>query len=58
MHNLFENYRQLVVCNYGTRIQPSSAAAERVFSLLANLFKSSQQSALVDYILRFSYAAV
>jgi len=46
---IIHNYRQLIVCNYGTLIQPSSAA-ERVFSLLANSFKSCQQSALVDYI--------
>ena len=37
-------------CKYATLIQPSSAAAERVFSLLANSFTSSQESALEDYI--------
>ena len=33
-----------------TLIQPSSAAAERVFSLLANSFNNNQESALKDYI--------
>ena len=37
-------------CNFITLIQPSSAAAERVFSLLANSFNSNQESALEDYI--------
>ena len=32
-----------------TLIQPSSAAAERVFSLLANSFNSNQESALEYY---------
>ena len=31
-------------------VQPSSAAAERVFSILANAFSKSQTSALEDYI--------
>ena len=31
-------------------VQPSSAAAERVFSLLQNLFGSFQDSTLADYI--------
>lgn len=31
-------------------VQPSSAAAERVFSLLSNSFSSQQESALEDYI--------
>ena len=31
-------------------VQPSSAAAERVFSLLNNSFNTSQESALEDYI--------
>ena len=31
-------------------LQPSSAAAERVFSLLANSFKNMQTRALEDYI--------
>ena len=31
-------------------VQPSSASAERVFSLLANSFSSQQESALEDYI--------
>ena len=31
-------------------LQPSSAAAERVFSLLSNSFKENQQNALEDYI--------
>ena len=35
---------------YLTLIQPSSAAAERVFSLLANSFGSKQENALGDYI--------
>ena len=30
-------------------LQPSSAAAERVFSLLSNSFKENQQNALEDY---------
>ena len=33
-----------------TLIQPSSAAAERVFSLLVNSFNSNQESALEYYI--------
>ena len=33
-----------------TLIQPSSAAAERVFSLLASSFNNNQESALEDYI--------
>ena len=37
-------------CKYVTLIQPSSAAAERVFSMLSNSFKSRQESALEDYI--------
>ena len=31
-------------------IQPSSASAERAFSLLANVFSSQQESALQDYL--------
>lgn len=31
-------------------VQPSSAAAERVFSILANTFSSKQEAALEDYI--------
>ena len=31
-------------------VQPSSAAAERVFSLLRNSFGERQQSSLQDYI--------
>ena len=38
---------------YLTLIQPSSAAAERVFSLLANSFGSKQENALGDYIKQF-----
>ena len=30
-------------------VQPSSAVAERVFSILANSFSSKQESALEDY---------
>jgi len=37
-------------CKFITLIQPSSAAAERVFSLLANSFNNNQESALKDYI--------
>ncbi len=37
-------------CKLITLIQPSSAAAERVFSLLANSFNNTQESALEDYI--------
>ena len=37
-------------CNFITLIKPSSAAAERVFSLLANSFNSNQESALEEYI--------
>ena len=37
-------------CKTALLIQPSSAAAERVFSLLNNSFKESQTSALEDYI--------
>ena len=37
-------------CKFITLIQPSSAAAERVFSLLANSFNNNQESALEDYI--------
>ena len=31
-------------------VQPSSAAAERVFSILNSSFKDSQEHALVDYL--------
>ena len=31
-------------------VQPSSAAAERVFSILNSLFNDSQEHALVDYL--------
>ena len=34
-------------------LQPSSAAAERAFSILANSFKDSQKSSLEDYIETF-----
>ena len=37
-------------CKSVLLIQPSSAAAERVFSLLANSFNERQTSALEDYI--------
>ncbi len=37
-------------CKSVLLIQPSSAAAERVFSLLANYFNERQTSALEDYI--------
>ena len=37
-------------CKLVLLVQPSSAAAERVFSLLENSFSSSQTSALEDYI--------
>ncbi len=37
-------------CKYITLIQPSSAAAERVFSLLSNSFKDNQERALEDYV--------
>ena len=40
-------------CKFITLIQPSSAAAERVFSLLANSFNNNQESALKDYIQTF-----
>ena len=33
-----------------TLIQPTSAAAERVFSLLSNSFGSAQERSLEDYI--------
>ena len=36
-------------CKTALLIQPSSAAAERVFSLLKNCFKVNQASALEDY---------
>ena len=41
-------------------VQPSSAACERVFSLLTNAFSSQQKSAMEDYIslsvmLQYSY---
>ena len=35
-------------------LQPSSADAERVFSLLSNSFKENQQNALEDYIISTS----
>ena len=37
-------------CKTALLIQPSSTAAERVFSLLKNDFKDNQASALEDYI--------
>ena len=37
-------------CQKKVLLQPSSAAAERVFSLLSNGFKENQQNALEDYI--------
>ena len=37
-------------CKTALLMQPSSAAAERVFSLLNNSFKGSQARALEDYI--------
>ena len=38
--------KELPDCKFITLIQPSSAAAERVFSLLANSFNSNQESAI------------
>ena len=37
-------------CKLSLLFQPSSAAAERVFSLLQNSFKDQQYSSLEDYI--------
>ena len=42
--------RQLIGCRAILLLQPSSAAAERVLSLLSNYFKENQQNALEDYI--------
>ena len=39
-------------------VQPSSAAAERVFSLLSNSFKENQQDALEDYNIYFCNVTV
>ena len=44
-------------------VQPSSAAAERVFSLLSSSFRSQQESSLEDYIqlslmLQYNYCKV
>ena len=39
----------LTLCWAILLLQPSSAAAERVFSLLSNSFKENQQNALEDY---------
>ena len=36
-------------CKYMTLIQPTSAAAERVFSLLSNSFGLAQERSLEDY---------
>ena len=38
------------VCKKALLIQPSSAAAERVFSILQNLFNEKQTLSLQDYI--------
>ena len=38
------------VCKLILLVQPSSAAAERVFSLLQNSFSTQQYSSLEDYI--------
>ena len=40
----------MLKCKTALLIQPSSAAAERVFSLLNNSFKENQARALEDYI--------
>ena len=40
----------MLKCKPAFLIQPSSAAAERVFSLLNNSFKENQARALEDYI--------
>ena len=37
-------------CKLSLLFQPSSAAAERVFSILQNSFKDQQNSSLEDYI--------
>ena len=37
-------------CRMIVLVQPSSAAAERVFSMLANSFSSLQESSLEDYL--------
>ena len=37
-------------CKLVVLVQPSSAAAERVFSLLQNSFTKRQQSSLEDYV--------
>ena len=38
------------VCRLMLLVQPSSAASERVFSILSNSFSSQQESSLEDYI--------
>ena len=37
-------------CKIALLVQPSSAAAERVFSILSNCFKDQQTHSLEDYI--------
>ena len=37
-------------CSLVLLVQPSSTAAERVFSLLSNSFSSRQESSLEDYV--------
>ena len=44
----------LCTCQTTDLIQLSSAAAERVFSLLANSFNSNQESALDEYYIQAS----
>ncbi len=39
-----------VACGLVLLMQPSSGAAERVFSILSNFFSSQQESSLEDYI--------
>ena len=46
-HNL-PNWAQ--ACRLVLLVQPSSAAAERVFSILTSSFSSQQQTSLEDYI--------
>ena len=50
-------------CKLVLLVQPSSAAAERVFSLLNNSFNSQQESSLEDYLqlsvmLQYNYRKV
>ena len=37
-------------CRLVLLVQPSSAAAERVFSMLTNAFSTQQESSLEDYV--------